>query len=62
MKFTELPYSRPDIAAVCEKLSLLTEKLKKAESAAEQLDIIKEKEAVLPHFPRRRRSPPFATP
>ena len=50
MKFTELPYSRPDIAAVCEKLSLLTEKLKKAESAAEQLDIIKEKEAVLSAF------------
>ncbi len=50
MKFTELPYSRPDMAAVCEKLSLLTEKLVQAESAAAQLEIIKEKEALLSAF------------
>ncbi len=50
MKFTELPYSRPDIAAVCEKLSLLTEKLAQAESAAAQLEIIKEKETLLSAF------------
>lgn len=50
MKFTELPYSRPDIAAVCEKFSLLTEKLTSAQSAAEQLEIIKEKEKLLSAF------------
>ncbi len=50
MKFTELPYSRPDMAAVCEKLSLLTEKLVRAESAAAQLEIIKEKETLLSAF------------
>jgi M3 family oligoendopeptidase len=50
MKFSELPYSRPDIAAVCEKLSLLTEKLTSAENAAAQLEIIKEKEALLSSF------------
>ena len=50
MKFTELPYSRPDVGAVCEKLSLLTEKLVCAGSAAEQLEIIKEKEALFSAF------------
>ncbi len=50
MKFTELPYSRPDMAAVCEKLSLLTEKLVQAESAEAQLEIIKEKESLLSAF------------
>jgi oligoendopeptidase F len=50
MKFTELPYSRPDVGAVCEKISLLTEKLKEATSAAEQLEIIKEKEAAFSAF------------
>ncbi len=50
MKFTELPYSRPDMAAICEKLSLLTEKLTRAESAAAQLEIIEEKETLLSAF------------
>ena len=50
MKFSELTYSRPDIAAVCEKLSLMTAKLAAAESAAAQLEIIKEKEALLSAF------------
>ena len=44
MKFTSLPYSRPDIGAVCSEIELLTEKLQKAESAEAQLEIIKEKE------------------
>ncbi len=50
MKFTELPYSRPDMAEVCEKLSLLTKRLTEAESAAEQLEIIEEKEKLLSAF------------
>ena len=50
MKFAELPYSRPDIGAVCEKISLLTAKLEGAESAEAQLGIIKEKEELLSDF------------
>ena len=50
MKFSELPYSRPDIGAVCEKISLLTSKLEGAESAEAQLAVIKEKEALLSDF------------
>ena len=50
MKFAELPYSRPDISEVCEKLSLLTKKLECAQSAEAQLEIIKEKEALFSAF------------
>ena len=50
MKFTSLPYSRPDVSAICEKISLLTEKFTCAESAAAQLEIIKEKEALFSAF------------
>ena len=50
MKFASLPYSRPDISAICEKISLLTEKLNAAESAAAQLEIIKEKEKLFSAF------------
>ncbi|MBQ8447438.1 MAG: M3 family oligoendopeptidase [Clostridia bacterium] len=50
MKFTSLPYSRPDIGAVCSEIELLTEKLQKAESAEAQLEIIKEKEKLFSAF------------
>ena len=50
MKFASLPYSRPDISTICEKISLLTEKLNAAESAADQLEIIKEKEKLFSAF------------
>ncbi|MBQ9746690.1 MAG: M3 family oligoendopeptidase [Clostridia bacterium] len=50
MKFSTLPYSRPDTGAVCKKLSLLTAKFSSAESAEAQLEIIKEKEALLSDF------------
>ena len=50
MKFRELPYSRPDVGAICEKISLLTKKLEKAESAEAQLEIIKEKEELFSAF------------
>ena len=50
MKFTELPYSRPDMGAVCEKFSELTEKFVNAESADAQMKLIKEKEALLSAF------------
>ncbi|MBR5251961.1 MAG: M3 family oligoendopeptidase, partial [Oscillospiraceae bacterium] len=44
MKFTEMPYSRPDMEALMAKIRELKDKLVKAESAAEQLELYKELE------------------
>ncbi|MBQ5782511.1 MAG: M3 family oligoendopeptidase, partial [Oscillospiraceae bacterium] len=44
MKFTEMPYSRPDMEALMAKIRELKDKLVKAESAAEQIELYKELE------------------
>ncbi len=50
MKFSELEYKRPDIEAVCEGLSALTEKMNAAKDAKTQIDLILEKEKLLSDF------------
>ena len=50
MKFSELEYKRPDIAAVCEKFGELTEKFKSAPNAQTQIDLIWEKEKLMSDF------------
>lgn len=44
MKFSEFPYERPDYPKLMETISQLTERFKKAESASEQIAILKELE------------------
>ena len=51
MKFSEIVYTRPDVAAaVCEKAASLTEKLKNAKSAEEQIEIFEEFEKISSAF------------
>ncbi len=50
MKFPEIPYTRPDVPALLSQLDALTARLKEAPSAAGQLAVYKEKEALLSHF------------
>ena len=50
MKFSEIVYTRPDVAAVCEKAAALTEKLKNAKSAEEQIEIFEEFEKISSAF------------
>ena len=50
MKFSELEYKRPDIAATNEKLSALTEKMIAAPDAKTQIDLILEKEKLMSDF------------
>lgn len=50
MKFSELEYKRPDVAAVCEKFGEFTEKFKSAPDAQTQIDLILEKEKLVSDF------------
>ncbi len=50
MKFSQIPYERPDIGAVLEQLEELTRRLQAAGSAAEQLAIYREEEALTAHL------------
>ena len=50
MKFSEIVYTRPDVAAVCEKAAALTEKLKNAKRAEEQIEIFEEFEKISSAF------------
>ena len=50
MKFSELPYARPDLDALCQSIGDLTDRFTKAESAEKQLSLIKEKEKLLSAF------------
>lgn len=50
MKFSEIEYKRPNVSAVCEKISSLGEKLKTAKSADEQISVIEELEKVSSSF------------
>lgn len=47
MKFSDFPYARPDIPAVCKALNALTEKFKLSQTAQEQIEIIKEYRNIL---------------
>ena len=44
MKFSEIPYKRPDVDAMIEKINILTANFTKAESAEKQLEFFKEYE------------------
>lgn len=50
MKFSEFPYVRPDIDAVCGQINSLAEKFAAAKSAEEELEIIREYRSVLTEF------------
>ena len=50
MKFTEIPYSRPDVPALLAAYDALTERVKNASSAAEQLAAFEEHEALSESF------------
>lgn len=47
MKFSEMPYSRPDMAAVFQELDSLAQRLQSAGSAAEQLAVYKKKDVLM---------------
>ena len=47
MKFSEFPYVRPDIEAVCNALEVLTKKFAQCDSAQSQIEVIKEYRDVL---------------
>ena len=44
MKFSEFPYQRPDYDALMDKIDALTQKMKQATCAAQQLEAMKELE------------------
>ena len=44
MRFSEMPYKRPDIAEISAKYEAITKKVKEATSAAEQLEAFSEHE------------------
>ena len=50
MKFTEMPYTRPDYPAITKELEALTQRLKDASSAPEQASLYKEYETLLSHL------------
>ncbi len=50
MKFSDIRYTRPDVDALCAKISSLTQALESAESAEEQIAIIEENEKVSSSF------------
>ncbi len=50
MKFSEMPYARPDFAGVSQTVSDLTVRLKAASGAEEQLSIYREMEALTSHL------------
>ena len=50
MKFSQMPYSRPDMPAMFAQLDGLTARLKEAGSAGEQLALYKEKDALMSRF------------
>ena len=50
MKFREIPYTRPDVDAMIEKINTLACDFAKAESTEEQLNIFKEYEKEKGHF------------
>lgn len=50
MKFTEMPYTRPDYPAITKELEALTQRLKDASSAQEQASLYKEYETLLSHL------------
>lgn len=50
MKFSEMPYTRPDYAAAAKELDSLTARLRGAASAQEQVGLYKEYETLLSHL------------
>ena len=50
MKFSEMPYARPDLAAVKEELAALTEQLKAAESYQQAREVFLAKEQTAKHL------------
>lgn len=50
MKFSEIPYSRPDVDAMIEKITALTAEFASADSAERQLEIFREFEVEKGHF------------
>ena len=50
MKFSEMPYTRPDYPAISQELDKLTQRLGQASSAQEQADLYKEFETLLSHL------------
>ena len=50
MKFSEMPYARPDMPALFADLDRLTARLKEAQSADEQFAVYKEKERIMSAF------------
>ena len=50
MKFSEMPYTRPDYAAAAKELDSLTARLRGAASAPEQVALYKEYETLLSHL------------
>ena len=50
MKFSEMPYTRPDYAAAAKELDSLTARLRGAASAQEQVALYKEYETLLSHL------------
>ena len=50
MKFSEIPYSRPDVDAMIEKITALTAEFSAADSAEKQLEIFREFEVEKGHF------------
>ena len=46
MKFSEMPYTRPDLEALKSQLNAIAEKIEKATSASEQIDAFYETEAL----------------
>ncbi|WP_369297377.1 M3 family oligoendopeptidase [uncultured Neglectibacter sp.] len=50
MKFSEMPYTRPDMPALFGTLEALTKKLQSSADAAEQLAVYRETETLLNHF------------
>ncbi len=50
MKFSEMPYSRPDMDALFSRLDQLTSQLEAASSAQAQLELFKEKDQLMSHF------------
>ncbi len=50
MKFSEMTYTRPDYTAISQELSYLTERLRSAENAEQQLKVYRETEALSSHL------------
>ena len=50
MKFSEIPYSRPDLVAVLEQYDALLRRFREAESAQVQMECFREREQLESHF------------